>query len=125
MALQKEDLEKSTKPIPNPGSFIGPGFPPTIYPPPPTRPAMNVEFGYALGEPVTVPALGLEGVIVAAAVAFQQSSIIYLVETGQSPEKWYPERMVQPAHQYHVDPLAAAEEAGPTATAEEKADEAD
>lgn len=75
-------------------------FPP-VYPPGIPRPAMTIDFVYQLGESVIVKYAGMEGVVVAAAVAFIESSVIYLVEVGGVREKWYPERMLDAAMQFH------------------------
>jgi hypothetical protein len=81
---------------------------PNVYPPHPVKPAMTVDFEFYMGEKVIISHSGLQGAIVAAAVAFNQSSIIYLVDIGRSTEKWCPERMLkrilQPYEQEGIPP---------------------
>lgn len=72
---------------------------PDLYPPKTKMaPAMSVNFKFALNEYVMVPQLNLQGVIVAAAVAFDEAVNLYLIETrGGSLQRWFCETMISPA----------------------------
>jgi hypothetical protein len=92
-------LQENSKDI-NPDEVPDNSGIPNIYPPIPTKPEMTVDFNYRLGETVIVSHLEQKGVVVAAAVAFNQTSIIYLVDTD--PEsKWYPEFMLQKSYRVY------------------------
>lgn len=83
---------------------IGSRMMPNIYPPPPIPSAMRIDFKHCLGEYVQIQSLNLVGNVTAAAVAFTEATVIYLVETGAGAERWYPEKMVLPAPLYRGDP---------------------
>jgi len=69
---------------------------PPIYPPGLIKPAMTINFRFGIGEPVVIDHSGQTGAVVAAAVAFSELSIIYLVDVaGDRAEKWYPQNMLR------------------------------
>lgn len=76
---------------------------PPVFPPDPSKQTnMVIEFNYRLKEFVKIKNTNLSGVIIAAGVAFEVNAIIYLVETGGTREKWYPETMLSPMHMYDI-----------------------
>ena len=93
------------EPDPDPESdiiFEESGRYPGIYPPGPmpgpvrpVAPAMLIEFKFPLYEYVRVKNLGISGTITAAAVAMHEHSVIYLVDVGSGPDRWYPEKMLE------------------------------
>jgi len=74
----------------------GPGMP-NPFPPKPIAPAMTIAFRFSIGEPVVVSHSGVSGAIVAAAVTFNDTTNLYLVDVGVDDGKWYPENMLRPA----------------------------
>lgn len=57
--------------------------------------AMTINFKFFIGDAVIVSYSGLQGFIIAAAVAFNESSVIYLVDVGREEGKWYPGTMLK------------------------------
>jgi len=69
---------------------------PPICPPGLIKPAMTINFRFGMGEPVVIDHSGQTGAVIAAAVAFNELSIIYLVDVaGGKAEKWYPQNMLR------------------------------
>lgn len=69
---------------------------PEICPPRPRPAAMVISFEYGIKEFVKVTNLEVHGNIMAACVAFNARTILYLVEDGSGQQKWYPETMIEP-----------------------------
>lgn len=93
---------------------------PDIRPPiPGPVPAMIIQFKFRLQEYVRLTNLEIYGNIIAAGVAFNEATVLYLVEDGSRTgrQQWYPETMIESV------PMYSKTEGGLGATEETKAAE--